>query len=131
MVARVQFSLKGLDDYLEKVQQAGNDVDDATDRALVAGGDVLLAGMERRVPRLTGNLAANLVRTEPERDGNYHSLEVGILSNVDAETARYGNVQEYGSPKMAAQPYIRPAFDEDKSKARKSQRDSLKQDGII
>ena len=131
MVCRVSFKLKGFEEYLEKIAEAGRDVDAAADLANVAGGDVLLDGMLRRVPRRTGNLAEHLERTAPQVDGNFHYLEVGMPRKTDAETARYGNVQEYGSARTPAQPYIRPTFDQDKAKMRKAQRETLKKAGII
>ncbi len=45
MTCRVSFSFKGFDEYLEKVAKVGRDVDEATDKALIAGANVLLAGM--------------------------------------------------------------------------------------
>lgn len=131
MVCRVSFSLKGFEEYLEKIAEAGRDVDAAADLANVAGGDVLLDGMLRRVARRTGNLAEHLECTTPKADGNFHYIEVGMPKKTDAETARYGNVQEYGSARMPAHPYIRPTFDEDKAKARKAQRESLKKSGVL
>jgi HK97 gp10 family phage protein len=131
MVCRANFSLKGFEEYLELIAKAGHDVDAAADQANIAGGDVLLDGMLRRVPRKTGNLAEHLERTEPKVDGNFHYIEVGMPRKTDAETARYGNVQEYGSAHTPAQPYIRPAFDEDKAKARKAQREKLKKAGVL
>ena len=131
MVCRASFSLKGFEEYLEKIAKAGHDVDAAADQANVAGGDVLLDGMLRRVPRQTGNLAEHLERTEPKVDGNFRYIEVGMPRKTDAETARYGNVQEYGSAHTPAQPYIRPTFDQDKAKARKAQKEALKKAGII
>ena len=119
MPVRYKLETKGFSEYLETLAQAGRQIDPVADEALDAGGDVLLAGMERRVPRDTGNLAAHLERSEPERDGNFHSVTVGLSANTDSVTARYGAAQEYGwGPDHPAQPYIRPAFDEDMRSAR-------------
>jgi len=131
MTSRASLSLKGLDEYLEKIARAGQDVDEAAANAVVAGGDVLLDGMLRRVPIRTGLLSDTLSRTEPVRDGNLVAVEVGMPRNAPADVARYGNVQEYGSAETAAQPYIRPTIDQDAAKARQAQRKSLEQDGIL
>ncbi len=131
MTTRVSMSLNGLDVYLEKIAQAGGNVDDAAANAVVAGGDVLLDGMLKRVPVLTGHLADTLKRTDPVHDGNLVFVEVGMPRDAPADVARYGNVQEYGSASMAAQPYIRPTIDEDAGKARRAQRKSLEQDGVL
>ena len=119
MPVRYKLETKGFSEYLEVLAQAGKKIDPIADDALVAGGDVLLTGMERRVPRDTGNLAAHLERSEPEQDGNFHSVTVGLSKDTDADTARYGAAQEYGwGPDHPAQPYIRPAIDEDMRSAR-------------
>ena len=131
MTCRATFKMTGFDEYLEQIARAGENIDAAADRAIMAGGDVLLAGMEERVPRDTGNLAAHLERSDPEVDGNIHFLTVGIREGTDANTARYGNVQEYGSAHTPKHPYIRPAFDEDGNKARAAEKASLKADGAI
>jgi HK97 gp10 family phage protein len=123
--------MKGFDEYFEKLVQAGKNIDAAADRANIAGGDVILEGMEELVPRRTGNLAEHLERSEPEVDGNYHSVKIGISPRADADTARYGNVQEYGSARTPAQSYIRAGFDRKKNKARKAQRESLQEDGAL
>lgn len=123
--------MKGLEEYLERLVQMGKDVDAAAAKALEAGGDVLLAGMKRRVPKDTHNLEQHLVRTEPVRDGNYTYVEVGISKDADAETARYGTAQEYGTSSMAAQPYIRPTVDSDAGKARAAMREVLKEEGLV
>ena len=95
-----------------------------------AGQDVALAGMVRRVPKDTHNLELHLVKTAVQQDGNFVYGEVGLIG-ADAETARYGNAQEYGKANMAAQPYVRPTMDADKRKIRKAMRDSLKADGTL
>jgi HK97 gp10 family phage protein len=118
MPIRYRLETKGFSEYLERLVQAGKDVDVVADEALAAGGDVLLDGMLRRVPRKTGNLANHLERTEPERDGNFHSVMVGLSRTADSNTARYGGAQEFGTSSMPAHPYIRPAIDEDMRSAR-------------
>lgn len=137
MVVRVSFELKGLDEYLEKISRAGRDVDAAAGRAVAVGGDVLLAGMQRRVPVDTGNLKDHLERSEVDKDGNFVFVSVGMkpASQVDAATARYGNAQEYGYKRgkkhYPPRSYIRASFDSDKSKVRAAQKKSLEGDGIL
>jgi HK97 gp10 family phage protein len=131
MAVHGSLTLKGLDEYLEKLVQAGKDVDKAAANALIAGGDVILAGEQDRVARLTGELASKLERTELKQEGNYISVQVGVSINAEDEIARYGNAQEFGTATMPAHPYIRPAFDEDKGKARAAERKSLEKEGFL
>lgn len=123
MPVRYKLETKGFSEYLERLHEAGEDIDRIADQALEAGGDILLEGMDRRVPKLTGNLQAHLERSESEKDGNFHSVTVGLGKDTDAETLRYGGAQEYGwGPDHPAQPYIRPAIDEDMRSARAAMR---------
>jgi HK97 gp10 family phage protein len=119
MPVRYKLETKGFVEYLEKLVQASKDIDPIADQVLEAGGDVLLEGMDRRVPKLTGNLRANLERSASEQDGNFHFVIVGLSRDAGADTARYAGAQEYGwGPDHPAQPYIRPTIDEDMKTAR-------------
>jgi len=117
MATRVKLTTKGFEPFMEQIVSMGKDLDMITDRALMAGGQVLLDGMRRRAPELTGKLKDSLVIDGPHQDGNFHFILVGMPRSAGADVARYGNAQEYGTSSMAAQPYLRPTLDEDKRKA--------------
>jgi len=126
MAVKTKITTKGMKETLEALALRGRNVDQVVNEMLLAGGKVLLDGMKRRVPKDTHNLENHLVVDGPHKDGNFHYIEVGLPRKkalVDAETARYGAAQEYGTSSMAAQPYIRPTIDHDKRKARKAMRD--------
>ena len=129
MAVRAKITTTGLEETLEALANIGRDVDLMVDQALEAGGGVLLQGMQRRVPKDTMNLHDHLALEGPIQDGNIHLIWIGMAKDIDAETARYGNTQEYGSSSMAAQPYIRPTIDEDMRKARKEMIAVLKEAG--
>lgn len=131
MPVRARLETKGFAEYLERLAQAGQDIDTIAAEALKAGGQVLLAGMLQRVPRRTGNLAAHLEVTEPKQDGNFVYIEVGMPRKDDADVARYGNVMEYGSSSTAAQPYIRPTLDSDMRAAREEMRRVFEETGVL
>jgi HK97 gp10 family phage protein len=118
MSIKTRLTTSGFSEYLEKIVKAGQDIDAIADEALAAGGSVLVEGMHRRVPKDTGNLDAHLAVSAPQQDGNFHFIEVGLLHGTDANTARYGAAQEFGTSHTPAQPYIRPTMDEDMRKAR-------------
>ena len=48
MPVRYKLETKGFSEYLERLVQAGKDIDVVADETLEAGGDVLLEGMQRR-----------------------------------------------------------------------------------
>jgi HK97 gp10 family phage protein len=131
MPIKTRLTTQGFSEYLEKLAKAGQDIDAIADEALTAGGEVLLKGMQERVPKLTGNLEQNLSVTKPEQDGNYHYIDVGLVHGVDADTARYGGAQEYGTSDMPAQPYIRPTFDNDMREARAEMKAVFEEKGAL
>lgn len=123
-MAKGIFKLSGIDAYMEEIQQAGHDILPATVNAVEAGAEILLTGMQRRVPKDTLNLSAHLGK-ETEVDGDYVFSNIGLL-HADADTARYGNAQEYGTTSMSVHPYVRPTMDEDRRYALKAMRAELK-----
>jgi len=127
----LKLETKGFAEYLEALAKAGRDIDAISAEALAAGGEILLAGMERRVPKDTHNLEQHLSVDGPHQDGNFHYVQVGLDKSADAETARYGNAQEYGTSSMAAQPYIRPTLDTDMRQARAMMRSIFVKYGIV
>lgn len=131
MTTRVKITTKGFEEYLERIAQAGLNVDAAAAKALRAGAQVALDGMKQRVPKDTHNLEEHLEASEPQQDGNFTFVTVGMRPGADAETARYGNAQEYGSSSMPAHPYIRPTMDADASKIKAAMRESLKSEGVV
>lgn len=131
MATKGELSLKGLEQWLEALAAAGEDVDLVADEMLIAGGDVLLEGEQRRAPVDTHNLADHLEVTGPVVEGNEHIVRVGLAPDTDADTARYGNAQEYGWDENPGQPYIRPTFDIDGVKARKVMVEVAKEKGVL
>jgi HK97 gp10 family phage protein len=124
MPVRFKLETKGLTDYMEQLKQLGGDLDAAAAEALDAGGEVLVDGMRRRAPKDTHNLERHIDKTPAQRDGNFHFILVGLV-HADAETARYGTAQEYGTSSMAAHPYLRPTIDEDMKLARKRMKEAF------
>ena len=137
MVVRTSFDLRGLDEYLDAVARAGNDVDEAVAEALDESAEILLTEMKVRVPKDTRNLERHLEKTETKRDGNFTFVEVGLGAETypDADTARYGNAQEYGYRRGGTfyqpQSYIRTSWDKKKSLVFRRQRESLQRKGFV
>ena len=134
MATQSKLDLKGLEEYLERIAKAGHDVDESAARAVLAGAEVTQEGMRSRVAVDTGNLSEHIQIKGPEQDGNTITCEVGVIylkEWTDADTARYGNTQEYGSSKMPAHPYIRPTLKNDRKKILQAERESLERDEVL
>jgi len=130
MATTGKLELSGLAAYLEDLAAAGQDVDAAAQRALQKGADVILPEMKTLVPKDTHNLESHLDIDGPHQEGNFSYVDIGII-DADKETAIYGNVQEYGSSSVEAQPYIRPALKSKKSAAMRAMKESLKVEGLV
>lgn len=142
MVTQGYFDLKGFGEYLEEIARAGQDIDAAAQRAIAKGADILEVEMESLVPigdaakgdPHPGNLLAHIKTKGPLQEGNFSYAEVGVIHDLaytDAETAIYGNVQEYGSATNKAQPYIRPAIDSKRRTVMTTMKESLQEEGLI
>lgn len=121
------------DGYLAKLDRTIADIDGAADRAMMAGANVAQKGMKRRAARLTGELQDHIEIDGPRRDGNVHSVEIGVLrkKGASAELARKANAQEYGTSSMPAHPYARPTMIEDKGEINGAVKESLKKEGYL
>lgn len=138
MPVRSRWEMKGLSEALENIVQAGKDIDAAAERAVQAGGEIVLGSMQADVPvgkapddPHPGQLKSFLEVSEPIREGNAVYVDVGIAKGAPAEVHVYGGVQEYGSSSNEPQPYIRPAFDKNKSLVRATMRETLEAEGLL
>lgn len=133
MPIKTKLTTTGMEKWLDAIARAGKEVDPAADKALIAGGEILVNGMKQRAPRDTGNLSEHIKASEPQQDGNFHYIEVGLV-DADKDTARYGNSQEFGwanhAGRKAGHPYVRPTLDCDMSRARAAMAAILKAEGI-
>ncbi len=91
--------------------------------AILAGGERIVEGSRMRTPVDEGNLyidqQAELV-TEGTGGRNAGGILIKIGTNLKEMTVRaYAAFVEFGTIKMAAQPFLRPALDEDMVEAYK------------
>ena len=138
MTVKASFSTKGFEAYLEDIQRAGKDIDAAATRALQAGAEIVQNEMRALVPVDTGNLLEHIKIRGPFTEGNRNFVEIGVIHQVDytdAETAKYGNAQEYGwlsgGKYHHGKSYIRAGWDQAKRNAMKAIRESLKAEGMV
>lgn len=126
MAIRTRFDLRGLTALIEELSDLNDNIDEAVGEALNAGADELLSGMIARARERTGNLKSKLKKSAVKMERNFSFIDIGLI-DADAETARYGNAQEFGTSSMAGQSYIRAAFDEDMARARAKMRKVLQE----
>lgn len=127
----VKFELKGLDEYLKKIQDAGGNIEEAVKKALPESAKPIYEDIKSWAEKhkLSGATFEGLNMTNVIQEGNKFYVEVGIDSNIRYE-AWHAVFVEYGTPTQAADPGIRTAFSDNKSRVKKIQREVLKREGM-
>lgn len=127
MAIRGKFALQGINEYLKRVQEAGNNIDDVAAKAVVTGARVItkkglgsggnegIEGWARR-HKLTGATIAGVIQPVAKREGNYIYAEFGISGAGESSDAVY---VEYGHPGFSADPGIRRSVEQNSPLARK------------
>jgi HK97 gp10 family phage protein len=110
MTSRGIFTLSNLDEYLEKIVAAGQDVDQACAEALEAAAPIVTEKMHQDLrassEEWTGATDATIEQTTVKREGNYTFVEI-TAGGTPAEQAFY---KEFGTARQAAEPFFRPSF---------------------
>lgn len=103
----------GADTLLRKLRQLEDAVaGDALEQAVKAGAEPIRADASQRAPRRTGKLAGSIIVEPDEKGKTQASVKIG-----PEKDAFYGLFHEFGTSKMAANPFLRPAMDEQKDAA--------------
>lgn len=108
----------GLDALLSQVRALGNSTE-AERKALEAGAEHVKGELEKAAPVRSGTLKANILKT-PIKDGR---IDIGTRPVGDGF---YGFFLEYGTSKMSARPWARPAWERNKQKVKDIMADELR-----
>lgn len=118
------------EDFLLKLSRLGNKTDEICEKALEAGGEVVLEKVKENLAsvigsgtkydsRSTGELEQSLGLTsvKQDRDGN-HNIKIGFSEprSDGGSNAKIANIIEYGKHGRPAKPFLKPA----KSSSRKA-----------
>lgn len=135
-MASVTVKIDGLSDLGKRLQTLSDDMQGKVARAATAAGAVLVKNAAiRKAPEDTGNLKRNVIAKRiPKSQTNLTSEHI-VTVRKGKKTAKqkaaglrdayYASWVEFGTVKMAPQPYLRPAFDENKEKAVQAIKDRL------
>lgn len=128
------FSVKGVEELFNKIQEAGKNVDEACKKAVNATLPIIeastKAGAERH--RDTGDVVNAIEVKEARQQGDYIYGSVGIDLDKHPE-AFEGVFQEYGdghTPEFP-DPFVRPAVDDNRKEIKSIIRKTLKQEGVL
>lgn len=121
-VKKLKTYIEGMDEVLKLVAELGDAAADALDNAAKAGATDVLSEARRRAPVDTGRLRDSLVlKKRKVRKPNVLSSYIV----TGGKGAAYFVPVELGTSKMKAQPFLRPAIDENRSRVAKIVNDEL------
>jgi HK97 gp10 family phage protein len=112
--------------------KAGADVNKVAREALAEASEVLLAEMQARCQ--SRELKAILAIKVPSGEGDYNYREIGILYDLAHTSKRQAikaRVIEFGSTRMAARPFIRPAIRAKRTQVMNIIRDRLRAAALV
>lgn len=97
-------------DYLEALVKAEKDVDqvveDVLDQNKFNAAMLMYKNLQETSESWTGATAKTLFVEDAKRDGNYIYIELGAHTEVDPA----GWYKEFGTPRQAAEPFLRPTL---------------------
>jgi len=127
----VRFDLKGLDEYLKKVEASGRNVEEAVKKAITESGKPIYEDIKAWAEKhkLTGATLEGVKMSPVKQDGNYIYIEIGI-DTTESKNAWHAVFVEYGTPTQPADPGIRTAFSGNKNKVKKIQKEVLTKEGM-
>ena len=116
MTMEVDFS--GLDQLTQRLSDMSNR-SDVEKKALDTAADHIQKELESAAPVLSGTLKENILKTEV----NGGKIDIGTRPVGDGF---YGFFLEYGTSKMGARPWARPAWERNKRKVKQIMADELR-----
>lgn len=127
----VRFEVSGIEEYLNNLQNMGQDVEHYVKKAIGESGKPIFEDLKNWAERhkMTGAVLSGLVLTDVKKEGNYFYCDIGFDANV-SPFSWHAVFVEYGTPFMGADPGVRPAFDNNKRKVKQIQRRILSEGGV-
>lgn len=134
--SRIKVDISGIEELGKKVKKLKGDLYAILSEAVLAGADIVRDAAKDKARRKSGELADGIV-SEVTWDKKAPVAFAGagmdksknaIFVKYDASGKRYYYPAsiEYGHPKAPAYPFLRPAHEENRTKARKAVRDRVK-----
>ena len=111
------FKIEGVEDLQKAFEKKRKEVEEVFKKDLPKGADKVLADAKNRAPKgTTHNLEDAIEKNELWNRGGKWSIYVGIAVNDVFTKADgwYARMQEIGTSKMPAHPYLKPALNENK-----------------
>ena len=128
---KAKFEITGVREYLERLKQAGADIDKAVAEAVHESAKPIEEDIRvwAEKHKRTGAVLEGVDLSRSQADGDLIYVTVGIDGDK-TPTSWHAAFVEYGTPRMAADPGIQTAFKVNKAKVKRIQRAVLKKGGI-
>lgn len=117
--------LEGMDDLLRKIEDLGRQGSKVENKALKRAGKVILEEAKNNVPVKTEKLKKGLKLSGIKNKNGSKYVLVGIQKSDNSEVF-YGKFLEFGTSKMAARPFMGPAYESKKEEAKEIIKEELK-----
>ena len=126
----VTVQIKGLDDLKRSLKQFPINVQKNILVASIRAEASHIAKVAKsKVPKKSGNLKRAIkVKKRRTKNKSYIKFSIGLtIGNSAKHDGFYGHIVEFGSSKMSAQPFMRPAYEQSKDNAISSVTTKMKQ----
>jgi HK97 gp10 family phage protein len=112
------FKIEGIENIQKAIEQKRKEIGGVFNQDLNSGADEIVTSAKIKAPKDKHNLEKAIDKNEVRERGGKFSIYVGIKINDIFTRADgwYARMQEKGTSKMKAHPYLRPAFDEHKGR---------------
>ncbi|WP_330391310.1 HK97-gp10 family putative phage morphogenesis protein [Peptoclostridium litorale] len=116
-----EIKLEGMDELLNRLEQLGKKGAQIENNALKKAGEIVKESIESRAPKRTGKLKESIKVSKIKTKEGQKIVEVG----PDGD-GFYGKFLEFGTTKMAAQPFMGPGFEAVKDEAAEAIKEEIK-----
>ena len=112
----VDLDFSDIEKLQKRLDEIGRKGSILENKALLAGAEVINKEMVRNAPERTGHAKKYLKISKVTKEKGIKVVKVGI-SKGDNSEAFYLKFHEYGTSKMPARPFMRPAFEKKRKEA--------------
>lgn len=118
--------LTGVKEILERLQNIGANVGRLENQALKNAAEPVLQDAKTNVLVKTGKLKKGLKISNIKKKNGIKYIQVGVDRGDNSEVF-YGKFIEFGTSKMAARPFLQPAYEKNKDTIRETIAETLKE----
>lgn len=112
----VDLDFSDIDKLQKRLDEMGRKGSILENKALIAGAEIINNEIVNNAPERTGKAKSLLKVSKVNKEKGIKVVKVGITKEDNSE-AFYLKFHEYGTSKMPARPFMRPAFENRKGEA--------------